>query len=120
MASAKCDTPVMLPGNRITGHLTAFFILLTTESSCLWSAIVEPPTRIDDTPARCEAEATAAASDRVKSSGSTRAAHKVPLRLTLSSNQDSIRPGRNLGACLREVIHKRVVDVYLCAPNRVP
>src|SRR5438552_7472039 len=91
----------MLPGNRITGHLTLFFILVTTESSCRWSATVEPPTRIAETPARCEAAATVAASEAVKSSGSIKAAQMLPVFWAFETSKVSILPGCKLYAPAR-------------------
>src|SRR5947199_2298486 len=110
----------MLPGNRITGHLTLFFILVTTESSCRGSATVEPPTRIAETPARCEAVATVAASEAVKSSGSINAAQMLPVFWALERSKDSILPGCKLSACSREVVYKCVVYIYFCAACGVP
>ena len=46
MASALDARPEMLPGNRITGSLVSFLILLTNVSISAWSDIVEPPTNI--------------------------------------------------------------------------
>ena len=50
MASACGTTPVMFPGNKIIGILTAFFKFPTTSAISIWSVAEEPPTSIDPAP----------------------------------------------------------------------
>ena len=51
MASAFCDIPVILPGNKITGSDVTFLIVSVVFSNSFWSVAVEPPISIPWTPA---------------------------------------------------------------------
>ena len=85
---------------------------ITTSSRWPWSAIVEPPMKMQETPSRWTLRLNRDADLTVKSSGSMRAATKVPPFFRVVRRALSVGPA-SLKLCTRlgEVVYKAVVHV---------